>query len=65
MGFMKIGAVVRFWSKVDFSGGPDECWLWTAGKHKLGYGYFAIGQRRTYAHIFSFELANGGNQGRP
>jgi hypothetical protein len=27
----------RFWPKVDKSGGPDACWLWTGSKDK-GYG---------------------------
>lgn len=29
----------RFWSKVDVRG-PDDCWPWTAGVTKQGYGGF-------------------------
>jgi hypothetical protein len=59
----------RFWSKVDKTG---ECWIWTAGKDKDGYGKFAVTlprvglptgapskQRHMRAHIFSWEMANG------
>ena len=34
----------RFWSKVDIRG-PDECWPWTAYRHKDGYGRFQPGGR--------------------
>lgn len=55
---------VRFWGCVDKKG-DDECWEWTAGKHKTGYGSihykkvegkFSGGCK---AHRFSFELHNG------
>lgn len=36
---MRKPAEERFWSKVEKSGGPDACWLWTAGKTR-GYGAF-------------------------
>lgn len=59
----------RFWSKVDRRG-PDECWTWR-GANCRGYGQFVHGslktdrraivgpRRKTYAHRFSFEQANG------
>lgn len=50
----------RFWSKVNKS---DDCWLWTAGKTKKGYGQFVTCKdaqpQKHYAHRLSFELANG------
>lgn len=46
----------RFWHKVDKSG---DCWLWTAVKHRKGYGQFGNGQKIVQAHRFSYELANG------
>ena len=38
----------RFWSKVERRG-RDECWPWTAGTDRYGYGKFAVninGKRR-------------------
>lgn len=50
----------RFWQKVN-KAGPDECWLWTAGKIPDGYGRIAIGwpQRFFLAHRLSYFLATG------
>lgn len=50
----------RFWEKVDVRG-PDECWPWTAGKYKSGYGSIGKGGRgsNTYAHIVAYELQYG------
>lgn len=49
----------RFWSRVDRSGGPDACWLWTAGKWANGYGLFVIKKRSHLAHRIAWELAHG------
>jgi len=52
-------AIKRFWSKVDHSG---ECWLWTAGKYRDGYGSFW--HHKDYgAHRVSFFLATGRTPG--
>jgi hypothetical protein len=51
--------VERFWSKVDRSGGPDDCWLWTAGCFPLGYGMFSIKAYPFLAHRISFFLHHG------
>lgn len=41
-------------------GGPDECWEWTRGKGRGGYGSMNIGNGRIRpAHIVAWELANG------
>lgn len=57
----------RFWSKVS-AGGPDECWPWTAGTDKDGYGKFAVTlpplggrspQKHVRAHRLAFLLVHG------
>jgi hypothetical protein len=45
----------RFWSKVNKS---DGCWVWTASRHKRGYGLFHQGRTRI-ASVVSWEIANG------
>jgi hypothetical protein len=51
----------RFWSKVARAGACD-CWLWTGGKSKAGYGLMRRGRRGeglVLAHRLSYEIANG------
>lgn len=49
----------RFWGKV-VKGGPNECWLWTAGCYGIGYGCFAPTRTRKFgAHQVSWFLHNG------
>lgn len=56
----RLSLVERFWSKVDRSGGPDDCWLWMAGKFHGGYGAFGTSRsRNTRAHRFSWALTHG------
>lgn len=43
-------AIARFWSKVDRSGGPDACWLWTGMRTPEGYGVFRLAGRNYGAH---------------
>ncbi len=50
------GDAERFWTKVDKSG---ECWLWTAGMNRQGYGKFWVDGRDMPAHRFSYQLAHG------
>lgn len=50
---------VRFWSRVDKSGGPDACWLWTAGKFDTGYGCFDAAGKSFTAHRTAYTIANG------
>jgi hypothetical protein len=49
----------RFWAKVDRSGGPEVCWLWTAGTKSSGYGEFSFQGGSRPAHQVAWELANG------
>lgn len=48
----------RFWTKVDVRG-PDECWLWTAGRFTGGYGQVELGRRPWGAHRIAYELTVG------
>ena len=48
----------RFWEKVDKSG-PNGCWIWL-GSLVHGHGQFGIGgNKKKYAHVFSWELVHG------
>jgi hypothetical protein len=51
----------RFWSKVNQNG---DCWLWTAGFDKDGYGYFHIPdgtpkQQQVKAHRYAYTISKG------
>lgn len=49
----------RFWEKVNRLG-PDECWLWTAGRYPKGYGMFGVADGVVrQAHRIAWELTNG------
>lgn len=48
--------VQRFWSKVDTS---SDCWIWTAGRGRGGYGKFRANGRSVPAHRYSFLLHHG------
>jgi hypothetical protein len=48
----------RFWSKVN-KGKSDECWNWTAGHDKYGYGKFSIRGREVSSHRVAYQIANG------
>lgn len=50
--------IERFWNKVDKSGGPDACWLWTLGKVS-GYGSFKVKRKYLLAHRVAWTLTNG------
>jgi hypothetical protein len=54
----------RFWSKVD-KNGPihqilnTQCWLWTASKHRQGYGTFHLDKKCVKAHRVAWFLTYG------
>lgn len=55
----------RFWAKVDRETGPvhvpelGQCWPWTAGTFRRGYGSFSFGGHRVQAPRFSLALKLG------
>lgn len=51
--------IERFWSKVDRSGGPDACWMWTAARHEFGYGKIRVQRKDVGAHRVAWEITNG------
>lgn len=54
-------SIESFWAKVDRSGGPDACWLWTGYRKPAGYGHFnpRSGGSPLRAHRVAYQLANG------
>jgi hypothetical protein len=51
--------VNRFWTRVDKSGGPGACWLWTGHVGENGYGVISIKGRAYKAHRVSHLLEHG------
>ncbi len=53
---------VSFWSQVDQSAGPDECWLWNGPVSLDGFPRFAIPgtKGRRSAARMAYELQYGG-----
>lgn len=37
----------------------DECWEWTGGRHRSGYGYVCFDRRVLYAHRVSYTVHHG------
>jgi len=48
----------RFWSKVSRRS-PGECWLWTAGTDREGYGVFQLDGHQIRAPRLAFFLTHG------
>lgn len=48
-----------FWDRLDRSGGPGACWLWTGARSSSGYGTLKVGGRTVLAHRRAYELARG------
>lgn len=48
----------RFWSKVA-KAGPDDCWPWTTGRFRHGYGMFSVRTFPLQAHRIAWILTSG------
>lgn len=53
----------EFWAKVDRSGGPDACWLWTRYTAPNGYGQVGRDGKLALAHRVAYELGHGQEPG--
>jgi len=51
--------VEAFWSKVNITKNPKDCWVWTGAKKPSGYGNVRINKKYLIAHRVSFEIVNG------
>ena len=56
---LSMRSIDRFWLMVDKSGGPDACWLWTAGRRPDGYGIVNWFGKTQKAHRLSYALSTG------
>lgn len=54
-----MSTLMRFMSKVDRSGSPDACWLWTASLRPNGYGQFLFNGTVGYAHRAAYSMFVG------
>lgn len=50
------GTTLLFWSRVDMSG---DCWVWTKGKHRQGYGQMWVNKKCWLTHRLSYLLTHG------
>jgi hypothetical protein len=50
----------RVWPRVDRSGGPDACWLWTGClTGSRGYGQIKVERKQIYVHRLVYEKTIG------
>jgi hypothetical protein len=54
----KPGFIDHFWSRVDVRG-PDECWTWSRGGNKRGYGTVRMKRGVISAHRLAYMLTHG------
>jgi hypothetical protein len=54
----RLSALHRFMAKVALPDDPDDCWLWTAGRHgepRADYGAFSLNGEGLLAHRVAYE----------
>lgn len=49
---------IRFLDKIKRAENSD-CWIWTAGKHRNGYGNFSYKRKTQFAHRISYQIFKG------
>lgn len=52
-------SIARFWSRVEKSDSPDDCWLWTGAADSRGYGNLQINNAKFSSHRLAYELTYG------
>ncbi len=53
-----LEGAARFWSNVDITANPDECWNWLREKQRKGYGVAYFNGARWRANRLAWCLAN-------
>lgn len=51
--------IIKFWKKVDKSGGKDACWEWKLGRDKDGYGRYSLKDVGYRAHRMAYQHTYG------
>ena len=62
IGRPKTDPIKRFWSKVQKT---DDCWLWTCGLDRDGYGLFGVDNKQWRAHRFAKLITDGLDSSKP
>ena len=62
MGRKESDPIERFWSKVDKT---DDCWLWTGGLDRDGYGLFQYKHKQWRANRFAKHITEGLDPDKP
>ncbi len=55
----RVPHAIRYWTRVDRSGGPGACWPWVGYRDRSGYGIVYRDGGTTKAHRAAWELTNG------
>jgi len=48
--------VAVFWSRINITVGPDECWVWDGTRHPTGYGMFWLNGETYRTHRIALYL---------
>lgn len=51
--------IERFWSKVNKTDDPSQCWLWQSAFDQDGYGLFKVNSRMVRAPRYMYQLVKG------
>lgn len=57
LAFLTPAVIARFWTKVAVAG-PDDCWIWQAGRDIWGYGTFWLNGTSCHAQRVAYAIAS-------